>query len=85
MIFQDYKRLSIEELKDRKRVLKVILLLSVPIILGTVFFTLQDYFNGQPFDLSANLFALVFLFQAIGVYYSFKKIGKELEKRNLED
>ena len=84
MSLRDYKHLSLEELKNRRKVLKVILVLAVPIILGSIFFTLQDYFTGKKFDVSAAVLLICYLLFVSSSYYSFKKIGEDLRKRDLK-
>jgi len=73
--------LSIEQLKEKEKGLKIFIGVFIPIILGLFFFVIRDYFKGEEVDSSGLTIAICALGGPAVLYPELKEVQKEIKTR----
>lgn len=81
MAKEELKDLSVEQLKNKQKGLKVFIGFFIPLIIGLFYFVLYDYFNGEGIDWPIFTIAVCTLGGPATLYPELKEVQKELKSR----
>ncbi len=76
------KDLTVEQLRQKERSLKIFIGVFIPLIFALFFFIIQDYLSGEEFDWSMITIAICTLGGPVTIYPELKEVQEELNTRN---
>lgn len=82
MANEKLKGLSLEQLKEKEKSLKVFIWVFIPLIVALFYFVFQDYYNGNEIDWSMLTIAICTLGGPATLYPELQEIRKEIKSRN---
>jgi hypothetical protein len=77
----DYTALSKEELVEKEKNLKGLILVFIPIIIGLVYVVVQNYLSGEEMDWAMITIAICSLGGPATLYPQLKEVREELKRR----
>ncbi|MDF1697801.1 MAG: hypothetical protein P1U56_18280 [Saprospiraceae bacterium] len=74
--------MTVEQLKEKEKGLKVLIGIFIPLITALFFFVIRDYVNGDEVDWSILTIAICTLAGPITLYPELQHVRKEIETRS---
>ena len=76
------QELSLDQLKQKEKSLKMFIGIFIPLIMGLFSFIIMDYFNGEEMDLAILTIAICTLGGPVTIYPELKEVLKEIKARS---